>query len=229
MGTSPQLGVDGELCFRWQDPTGPHLTADLRHLLPSDPLRLAHLEIGVAEAATLNRRTSCRGSGVGASVCASRPTPEIPALRENCPSEGLPAVHSSSGSAFLPGPRYPQWREVLMGQQKASVRAQGSLQAYCRIWPPSLVQGRGSLRCGERHIGRNREKMPKKTTYSENVLTDVGGNFSLSPHVPTITVFQFIWSYINFGGAILGHSYHVLTMYGIHYVSSSWEPTDLNF
>lgn len=103
MGTSPQLGVDGELCFRWQDPTGPHLKADLRLLLPFYPLRLAHLEMEVAEAATLNRRTSCGGSRVGASVCASSPTPEIPTLRENCASEGLSAIHSRSGSAFLPG------------------------------------------------------------------------------------------------------------------------------
>lgn len=40
--------------------------------------------------------------------------------------------------------------------------------------------------------------MPKKTAYSENMLVDVGVTFFLSPHIQTITVFQFLWSYINF-------------------------------
>lgn len=39
--------------------------------------------------------------------------------------------------------------------------------------------------------------MPKKTTYSENMLADVGRKFFLSPHIQTITVFQFKWSNIN--------------------------------
>lgn len=97
MGPSPQLGVDGELCFQWQDPIAPHFKADLWHLLPSNQLRLAHLETEVQKSLS----TSCHSSGVGALVCSSgNPGDPFP---ESCPSEGLPAIHSSTGSAVLPG------------------------------------------------------------------------------------------------------------------------------
>lgn len=96
METPPQLGVDGELCFQWQDPTGPHLKADLWHFLPSNQLRLAGLESEVQK----SLRTFCHGSGVGALVWASGPTPETPALRVVLVKDFLPFTRAQVVLSF---------------------------------------------------------------------------------------------------------------------------------
>lgn len=138
LGTPLQLRWTG-LRSWWPEPTGPQPKAVFWLLLPSALLGPALLEsVRWQNSPRKDDGTSGHGSGVGLT---SDPDPE------SCPSEGLlsftpaPVVFFSLGASVKGG--------YHRAEQKASVWAQGRLQAYCRIWPPSPTWGRSPLRCGK--------------------------------------------------------------------------------
>lgn len=114
---------------------------------PPAPLPLCSLGAWSSGKCELNRRFLLpwfSGGGVGVGLRANTRDP----FPGSCPTE-LPDIHISTGSAFLTGPRCSREGSSPGAQQKASFRAQCSLQAYCSIWHSSPERERGSRRCGE--------------------------------------------------------------------------------
>lgn len=117
---------------------------------------------------------------------------------------------------FFHGTDAPVKRRSHGAEQEAGVWAQGSLQAYCRIWRSSLAWGRNSLRCGKgMWEGRERRCLRKNGLFRKCAGGSWRKLFSLSPHIQTTNCISFHLELNQLLGASLSHSYCVSTVFKV--------------